>query len=47
MTFGDLMFLYVAGFAIGYFVLGEWFCGTVLGMGRQLRYPWEKRSRRR
>jgi hypothetical protein len=33
----------IMGLLVGYFVIGEWFCGTILGWGRHHHYPWEKR----
>lgn len=31
----------IAGFIVGYFVIGEWLLGTVFGLGRHHTYWWE------
>lgn len=38
-----LLIAVTLGLFVGYFVVGEWFLGTVRGWGRVHKYPWDKR----
>jgi hypothetical protein len=40
---GLYLIIAVVGLLLGYFVGGEFICGTLLKLGRLHRYPWERK----